>query len=702
MNIFQIITLEGWTDMMYIVRDVEQTYAYDAFFTACVVFGSFVILNLMIAVQASYLDKAFDEETNRQKELQEKIELKKKMQQEMEDEMEEDDMEDFAEDQDDGMTPEENSDNGGRRRSNKKMKEKKKGCCEFKKPDWFVKMSDKFEKLCESPQFEKGIIVLILVNTGFLAIDHYDSPQWLIDLSDIANLFFTVVFALEMILKLIGFGFRKYVADGFNIFDAFIVIMSYVELFIPGDDSSLSVLRAFRLLRIFKIIKSWDSLRILLSTVLESLTAITNLGVLIVLYLFISALLTKQFYSGKLHDEDGEESRYNFSTTGEALISVFIILTGENWNEIMIQVMDSQKSMLPSMIFILLMILGNFMLLNLFLAILLKSISEIGNDEEGEKQENQEEQVETQKENNANNELNESGQLNSSNSNIEEEFEQIKAQLVALSSMLNIKDFKNNAAQNDQNQGSEDSFAVSGDDDGSLGRSEKKEEEKQKPVAPLPQAMAIFEEEQEEEQGQDIGSSLYIFSYNNPLRVFLRGFIFNSYFAGFIYHMIALNSLLLILDEPQLSDPYQQKTISMLLLIISIIFVIECVLKIIVQGFWIGKKTYLKDPWNVLDFVIVLFSILTWILEMIKGADISFIRGFRALRALRPLRVVSKNEGKSIFFDLISVSRHQNCGELASAIHSSASQCAAHRPAVPDGVRNPWNSTVQRHAGQMQ
>jgi hypothetical protein len=106
------------------------------------------------------------------------------------------------------------------------------------------------------------------------------------------------VFLGEMILKLIGFGCKKYASDGFNIFDCFIVIMSLVELAMPGDDSSLSVLRAFRLLRIFKIIKSWKSLRILLSTVLDSLTAITNLGVLIILYLFISALLTKQFYSG--------------------------------------------------------------------------------------------------------------------------------------------------------------------------------------------------------------------------------------------------------------------------------------------------------------------------------------------------------------------------------------------------------------------
>lgn len=56
LNIFEMITLEGWTDMMYIVRDVEHSIMYDSFFVSCVVFGSFIILNLMIAVQSSYLD----------------------------------------------------------------------------------------------------------------------------------------------------------------------------------------------------------------------------------------------------------------------------------------------------------------------------------------------------------------------------------------------------------------------------------------------------------------------------------------------------------------------------------------------------------------------------------------------------------------------------------------------------------------------
>lgn len=64
-----MITLEGWTDMMYVVRDAMQTYAYDLFFILCVLFGAFFVLNLMIAVQFTHLGEAFDEEDRRQKEL---------------------------------------------------------------------------------------------------------------------------------------------------------------------------------------------------------------------------------------------------------------------------------------------------------------------------------------------------------------------------------------------------------------------------------------------------------------------------------------------------------------------------------------------------------------------------------------------------------------------------------------------------------
>ena len=65
-----------------------------------------------------------------------------------------------------------------------------------------------------------------------------------------------------------------------------------------------------------------------------------------------------------------------------------------------------------------------------------------------------------------------------------------------------------------------------------------------------------------------------------------------------------------------------------------------------VMGFCCGKYTYLAEGFNVLDFIIVLISISDFIMGYFDtGIDISYLRAFRALRALRPLKLVSKNQG---------------------------------------------------------
>ena len=65
LNIFQIITLEAWTDMMYIVREADESTTFDILFIFIVLFGAYFVMNLMIAVQFTYLGEAFDEEERR-------------------------------------------------------------------------------------------------------------------------------------------------------------------------------------------------------------------------------------------------------------------------------------------------------------------------------------------------------------------------------------------------------------------------------------------------------------------------------------------------------------------------------------------------------------------------------------------------------------------------------------------------------------
>lgn len=86
---------------------------------------------------------------------------------------------------------------------------------------------------------------------------------------DVINIVFFTLFFLEMIIKIIGMGPRIYIKDSYNIFDAIIVCLSIIDVsisysFDAGDISAgkgaISAFRAFRLIRIFKLAKSWTKL----------------------------------------------------------------------------------------------------------------------------------------------------------------------------------------------------------------------------------------------------------------------------------------------------------------------------------------------------------------------------------------------------------------------------------------------------------
>lgn len=112
----------------------------------------------------------------------------------------------------------------------------------------------------------------IVANTVILSLDRYPSPPEAY-ITDNMNLAFTLIFCLEMILKIYGLGIRDYLRDKFNIFDGLIVALSMVELFFDtfsgglesgGGLSAIQAFRSLRLFRIFKLARSWVNLRNLL------------------------------------------------------------------------------------------------------------------------------------------------------------------------------------------------------------------------------------------------------------------------------------------------------------------------------------------------------------------------------------------------------------------------------------------------------
>jgi len=237
--------------------------------------------------------------------------------------------------------------------------------------------------IVSSPIFNGLIIFVILLNTVVLAMDKYpDYPPEVAKIFDAGNTFFTVVFTIECVLKLTGIGVSGFAADKFNLFDASIVIISLVEMFAQsagggGGGGAFSALRAFRLSRIFKIFRSGD-LRTLLDGIAFTVLAVGDYSILLGLFVYVFTLLGMSFFAGKVKFNDdgdfdlenGTAPRANFDKLGWAFLTVFEVMIGENWNAVMYDHMRSVGSA-SCVYFIALVIFGNIIMLNLFLAILL-------------------------------------------------------------------------------------------------------------------------------------------------------------------------------------------------------------------------------------------------------------------------------------------------------------------------------------------
>ena len=231
--------------------------------------------------------------------------------------------------------------------------------------------------IVNSPIFNALIMLIILLNTLVLSLDKY--PEFEGDTAEVlagVNTGFTIIFTLEVVLKLLGLGASGYAADKFNLFDALIVVISIAEMF-AAEGGPLSALRAFRLFRIFKIFRAGD-LRTLLDSIAFTVVTIKDYTILLALFIYVFALLGMSFFAGKARfDADGAvdlvngvSPRINFDNTKWAALTVFEVMIGENWNAVMYDHMRALGDG-ACVYFVALVVLGNIIMLNLFLAILL-------------------------------------------------------------------------------------------------------------------------------------------------------------------------------------------------------------------------------------------------------------------------------------------------------------------------------------------
>uniref|UniRef100_A0A8C4HKM8 Voltage-dependent N-type calcium channel subunit alpha n=1 Tax=Dicentrarchus labrax TaxID=13489 RepID=A0A8C4HKM8_DICLA len=398
LTVFQCITMEGWVDILYNANDASGNTWNWLYFIPLIIIGSFFMLNLVLGV----LSGEFAKERERVEKRQEFLKLRRQQQIEREltgylewickaeEVMLAEEDKNAEEKSLDGAWYKKKHSNSGSPYTRGSEKGKNKNSSYFRRKEKRIRFN--IRRLVKSQSFYWTVLCLVGLNTLCVAIVHYDQPDWLTSALYLAEFVFLGLFLAEMSMKMYGLGPQNYFHSSFNCFDFGVIIGSIFEVIWaaikPGASFGISVLRALRLLRIFKVTKYWNSLRNLVVSLLNSMKSIISLLFLLFLFIVVFALLGMQLFGGQFNFED-ETPTTNFDTFPAAILTVFQILTGEDWNAVMYHGIESQggvhRGMFSSIYFIVLTLFGNYTLLNVFLAIAVDNLAnaqELTKDEE--------------------------------------------------------------------------------------------------------------------------------------------------------------------------------------------------------------------------------------------------------------------------------------------------------------------------------
>eukprot|EP01084_Bolivina_argentea_P006659 12632_1 len=259
----------------------------------------------------------------------------------------------------------------------------KRRCWEKRKP-MFIRW---LHWVSTSEWFEKAIIFIILLNTIILAIHWPAMNEELEQGLQVLNWCFTILFALELLIKVIGLGPERWWFDKFNVFDAVIVLVSLVELGIPDAGAgALLAFRALRVLRVLRLLHQIPGLRQLFTSILNSFEPVVFLTLIILLFVFMFGVLGVQLFAGlvypdlRMDNETGELDGFllmtrpwRFDGLWYSMVTFLQLFTGDGWPSVMEDtVLATDEG--SALIVIVAVIIGLWLFRNMFLAILINRL----------------------------------------------------------------------------------------------------------------------------------------------------------------------------------------------------------------------------------------------------------------------------------------------------------------------------------------
>ncbi|XP_008414725.1 sodium channel protein type 4 subunit alpha B-like [Poecilia reticulata] len=701
LSLFRLMTQDFWENLFHLtLRAAGKTYMI--FFVVIIFLGSFYLINLILAVVAmAYAEQNEANIAEAKQQEEEYAQILEALKQREEEQAAR--RAALLENQDPALQSQEED-------TNKEEFEDNQRPCP---PCWYVFANIFLKWDCCScwrwlkkllytivmdPFVDLAITICIVLNTVFMAMEHYPMTQEFEDLLSTGNLVFTGIFTAEMVLKLLAMDPYYYFQVGWNIFDSIIVTMSLVELGL-ADVQGLSVLRSFRLMRVFKLAKSWPTLNMLIKIIGNSVGALGNLTLVLAIIVFIFAVVGMQLFGKSYKDcvcriaEDCELPRWHMNDFFHAFLIIFRVLCGE-WIETMWDCMQVAGEPMCLIVFMMVLVIGNLVVLNLFLALLLSSFSGDNlavTEDEGEN--NLQIAINrissavawtkalflkhiwtlVGKKTNMNSDTNavpcEDGEkskeaLTLTIVNSEQPMVQVpKVDLSFLSSYYhNIRCLKVPIAEAEsdfdmpENEDDEDEDEDNEEDDIEEQLSQGDESSVCSTVQRAPEVQKIEEVEETPEDCYtercynrcpclDIDTTQSKGKIWFNLRKTCFSIVEHNYFETFIIFMILLSSGALAFEDIYSE---QRRVIKIILeyadQIFTYVFVVEMILKWVAYGF----KTYFTNAWCWLDFLIVDVSLVSLTANILGYSELGAIKSLRTLRALRPLRALSRFEGMRV------------------------------------------------------
>uniref|UniRef100_A0A8C1CDF3 Voltage-dependent L-type calcium channel subunit alpha n=1 Tax=Cyprinus carpio carpio TaxID=630221 RepID=A0A8C1CDF3_CYPCA len=610
LTVFQCITMEGWTDVLYWMQDAMGYELPWVYFVSLVIFGSFFVLNLVLGVLSGEFSKEREKAKARGdfQKLREKQQLEEDLKGYLDWITQAEDID--PENDDEGLDDDKPrnlssfTDNSSHSLSlsaslshavsmpaseNESVNTDNAPAGDMEGETCCTRMarySRRWNRLCrrtcraavKSNVFYWLVIFLVFLNTLTIASEHHQQPEWLTNVQEIANKVLLALFTGEMLLKMYSLGLQAYFVSLFNRFDSFVVCGGILETILVEikimSPLGISVLRCVRLLRIFKITRYWNSLSNLVASLLNSVRSIASLLLLLFLFIIIFSLLGMQLFGGKFNFD--ETRRSTFDNFPQSLLTVFQILTGEDWNSVMYDGImayggPSFPGMLVCIYFIILFICGNYILLNVFLAIAVDNLADAESLTSAQKEE-------------------------------EEEKERKKL------------------------------ARFTGEED---------DEEPEMPVGPRPRPLSDIQLK-EKAVPMPEAKAFFIFSPTNKFRVLCHKIVNHNIFTNLILFFILLSSISLAAEDPVNNDSFRNQILGYADYVFTGIFTIEIILKMTAYGAFLHKGSFCRNYFNILDLVVVSVSLIS---SGIQSSAINVVKILRVLRVLRPLRAINRAKG---------------------------------------------------------